>query len=642
MILDPKLFLFEKEALDSDDIAAIYAASMHLRSDILELIAEAHSGHIGGSYSTLDALLVTYLCANLSAENAQSPERDRVVISHGHVSALIYSLLSNMGYIDWEVLMREYRRVPGTYEGHPSIHACGIDWGSGSLGQGLSVGCGMAYSNMLKQGNSHTFVFMGDGENDKGQITEAMALAAKYKLGSLTAFIDYNGLQCTDCVDSVLPLNLKARYEAYGWNVFEVDGHDLSALYSAFRTAYHTKDKPCVIIGKTIMGKGIPFIENDKKYHGGFLNAQQLADARALFLPYRGIPFPKVEKKVPVSKSASAPVQHPNQRIVYSEPVACRTAFGAALADYASRLAECDRPIVIDCDVAPSTGMAAYAAQYPHRLIQCGIAEQNAVSIAGAMAACGDNVFFSTFASFALGEPYGQLRSNSMNRVPFKILTTHCGLDVGQDGKTHQCIDYIGLLANLYHFSLIIPADGNQADLAVRYLANLPEAGAVATGRSLLPIIRTEDDRIFYDKGYRFVYGSADWIRRGNNATIISYGTTLHSAVNAAYTLRSMDIHCGVMNISTPLALDVQKLTEAAKIGPIFVFEDHNVRSGLGVQIASFLMQNDLHCPLRCYGLSDYGGSAKASDLYHLYGLDETAMVSRVKDFFEQERNETL
>ena len=633
MQFDPGIFKFQKPALSPQDCAAFHDASMRLRSDILELIATAGSGHLGGSYSTIDALLMAYLGGSMSAENADDPARDRVVVSHGHISPAVYTILAAMGYIPREALFREYRRIPGRYEGHPSMAARGVDWGSGSLGQGLSVGCGMALAARAQGYDSHTFVFMGDGENDKGQITEAMALAAKYKLGTLTAFVDWNGLQCSGDVEEVLPLHLPERYAAYGWRVICIDGHDPMALYDAFRTAYASRDVPCVILGRTVMGKGLPFIENNEKYHGSFLNAEQLEKARTLLAPYRDLPFTAPEKPALHTKAAAWPKAAGG--ITYTAPVACRKAAGEALRDYAAQLPQAQRPVAVDCDVAPSTGLAAFMKENPARSAQCGIAEQNAVCVAGGMAASGVNAVFSTFASFALGEPYGQIRSCTMNHAPLKILTTHCGLDVGPDGKTHQCIDYIGLAANLYDLQLILPADGNQTDRAVRYLAASTKAGCVAVGRSELPIVKTADGMPLFGMDYTFIYGRADWVRAGADATIISYGTLLHTALEAAAQLEAKDIHCGVLNISCPLALDEDALRQAAN-GPMFVVEDHNVRTGLGAQIALFLAQNGITAPLRCYGLERYGGSAKAAELYQLYGLNAAAIAGHVLAFFQK------
>lgn len=631
MILDQSLYQFQKPSLSPGDVQALERASMRMRSDILELIAAAGSGHIGGSYSTLDALLLTYVCGRLSPANADAADRDRVVVSHGHISPAVYTVLADFGYLPKADLFRDYRRVPGLYEGHPSIAANGVDWGSGSLGQGLSVGCGMALAAKMRGDDAHTFVFLGDGEHDKGQLTEAMALAAKYRLGNLTAIVDYNNLQCTGAVDAVLPMDLPARYAAYGWNVLTVDGHDFAALYAALRTAYAAQDKPCAVIARTIMGKGLPFIENNCKYHGSFLNEDQLAQARAIFAPYTDDDLPVIEKRLPADNGRDLHTAAPTVPLVYDAPVACRTAAGNALVSIGEQVPPEQRPVVIDCDVAPSTGTAAYMAKYPDRAVQCGIAEHNAMSVAGAVSVSGLTALFSTFAVFSLGEPYGQLRSNNMNRAPVKILATHCGLDVGPDGKTHQCIDYIGLCANLFDFELIIPADANQTDRAMRYLISAKSAGALATGRSVAPIIAREDGAPFFGRDYNFRYGEADWIRRGTAATVVSYGTLLPTALEAVERLRCQGIDCGLLNVSCPLALDVQKLAEAAKRGPIITFEDHNVQTGVGVRIAALLLDEQLTARLVRIGLHRYGGSAKASDLYRRYELDADTLGQTVK-----------
>lgn len=643
MNFDPLLYRFGKERLDPQDEKAFYRASMKIRSDILELIAQAGSGHIGGSYSTADALLLAYVCGNIFPANTQDPERDRIIVSHGHISPAVYTILADMGFIGKEDLFREYRRIPGRYEGHPSITANGVEWGNGSLGEGLSVGCGMALACRMKKSSARVFVFMGDGENDKGQITEAMALAAKYRLDSVIAFIDNNGLQCTDCVDRVLPMDLRARYEAYGWNVIEVDGHDFGELYKAFRTAYLSENgKPCVVIGKTVMGKGLPFIENDRKYHGSFLDSEGLKMARVIFSEYTESDLPVINTEIPKGKledSASKEVLGDVELPVYESPTACREAMGESLLHIARAWNGKELPAVIDCDVAASTGMAGYMEQYPQCSIQCGIAESNAVSVAGGLAIDGITTFFSTFAVFALGEVYGPLRTDIMNHAPVKILATHCGLDVGPDGKTHQCVDYIGLAANLFGTEMIIPADGNQTVHAMRYLSQSKEAGILAVGRSKIPVLRKEDGSLFYGKDYQFRYGEADWIRKGRDMTIVSYGTLLNTAAEAAKRLEQEGISCSVLNVSCPLALDGEKLAAAAE-GPILVFEDHNVYTGLGVRVAAWLLEQGKSCRMEMLGLRQFGGSAGAEKLYATYGLDVEGLMEKAREIYREERKD--
>lgn len=643
MKFDPLLCRFEKSELDERDQTAFFRASMRMRKDILELIAQAGSGHIGGSYSTLDALLMAYVCSDISSDNLKEMTRDRIVVSHGHVSAALYVMLADMGFLEKDELFREYRRVPGKYEGHPSIRAEGIDWGSGSLGQGLSVGCGMALANRIRGLDSKVFVFMGDGENEKGQIAEAMTLGEKYRLNSLIAYIDVNRLQCMGSTDEVLPMDLKARYEAGGWRVLEADGHDFRELYQAFRTAYRTKEeRPCVIIGKTVMGKGIPFIENDKKYHGAFLDQEQLAEARKLFGEYSEEDLPEIEKsagKKSISRVAKR-IEVPT--IFYTEAVACREAAGVALAKLGKFLDEERAPVVVDCDVAGSTGTWEYEKANPSHFVQCGIAEANAMSVTGGLAVSGLNAFFAAFGMFALGEPYGQLRTNIMNHAPVKVIATHCGLDVGADGKTHQCIDYISLTANLYGTELIIPADGNQTVQAVRYLAKSEEPGVLAVGRSKIPVIRRENGDLYYGADYKFRYGEADWIRRGNDAVVISYGTLLGVALNAVERLRREGILCGLLNISCPLRMDEEKLRAAAQSGVVIVFEDHNVMTGAGMLISGWMMEQGICARFSKMGLEGFGGSASAKDLYTLYGLDEEALVKQIKKMVKEKGNEPI
>ncbi len=655
MNLDPLLYKFEKVSLDAGDKKALFRASMKIRSDILELLAAAGSGHIGGSYSTLDALLLAYVCGNIFPENANAPGRDRIIVSHGHISAALYTVLAAFGFLDREELFREYRRIPGRYEGHPSIRANGVEWGNGSLGQGLSVGCGMALADRLQGNGGHVFVFMGDGENGKGQITEAMALAGKYRLGSLTAFVDDNGLQCTGAVSQVMPMDLPARYAAYGWRVFVVDGHDFQALYEAFREAYKSEGRPCVIIGKTVMGKGLPFIENDRAYHGSLPGREQLARAREVFSDYTEADMPVIRKRGILAEPLKAQQDTPSLETpdfsgnpgdgrkpgLYHKPVAYRNAVGEALRLMGEAKPCGLRPVVVDCDVSASTGVSSYMEAYPERGIQCGIAEENAMSVAGGLSVSGETVFFSTFGVFAFGEPYGQLRTNHMNYAPVKILATHCGLDVGPDGKTHQCTDYIGLCAGLYGFKLIIPGDGNQTMHAMSYLADSSGAGALAVGRSVVPVITKEDKSLYFGPEYVFRYGEADWIRRGRDAVIISYGTLLHVALEAVGRLKEKGISCGLLNVSCPLSLDMKRIKEAAQTGLVVAFEDHNVETGAGTRIGASLIREGIFCRFIQMGIRRYGGSADAWQLYRQQGLDADTLVRVVTEGKRGENDES-
>ncbi len=237
-------------------------------ANIVHMLQDAGSGHLGGALSSLDLLLMLYLCANLCPGREQDAQRDRIVVSHGHVSSALYTVLGLLGYVDLQEVNEGFRRGGSLFEGHPNKDIPGVEWASGSLGQGLSVGCGFALAARIQKRANHVFVVMGDGEQQKGQIHEAVNFAAKYRLSNLTAIVDFNGLQSSGPIDDIMPQNIAELYRHGAFKVVEIDGHDYGAIYGALQTCRRETDRPTLILAHTVMGKGFPTIENDYRFHG--------------------------------------------------------------------------------------------------------------------------------------------------------------------------------------------------------------------------------------------------------------------------------------------------------------------------------------------------------------------------------------
>jgi transketolase len=584
----------------------------------------AGSGHPGGSLSSIDILLLLWSCMRAGPASTLNPQpstfnlsRDRIVLSHGHAAAGLYAALIQVGGISREEVLAGFRRAGSRFEGHPALSVPGVEWSSGNLGQGLSVGCGFALGARLRGEDGHVAVVMGDGEQQKGPVHEAARFASKYRLGSLMAVIDCNGLQAMGPTEEVMPLRMAEEYAALGWKVEEVDGHDFGALYDVLRGYYHRKDGPAVVLAHTVMGKGVSFMEDRSLYHGKPLGAEEYERG------IRELGAELEQNEAGTNQSAAAleptgaeqepagPVIDPGQPRSY--PVGsleCRSAFGKALLDLAVANAGRVPLAVLDCDLADSVRTAELAKAFPGSLIQCGIAEHNAATIAGALARMGVLTFFADFAVFGLNETFNQQRLNDINRSPLKLVVTHCGLDVGEDGKTHQCMDYIGATASWYHAKLLIPADANQADQMTRYAAQAPGFVVLAMGRSKLPVLLREEGTPFFGADYRFAYGAADWLRQGSQCAIVTCGTMVHRAVAARESLRAQGVSAGVLNIGTPLALDAARLEEAARTGLIVTYEDHNVRTGLGVLVGAFIARQAWGCRVICLGPQITGNRA--------------------------------
>lgn len=249
----------------------------------MQMVFRAASGHIGGSLSAMDILTELYFeQLNVDPARPQAPERDRFVMSKGHCTPALYSILALRGYYP-EKQLELFRSIDGHMSGHPDmVHVPGVDMSTGSLGQGLSAAVGMALAGKMDGAGYRVCALMGDGEIEEGQIWEAAMSAAKYKLDNLCGIVDVNGLQIDGRTADVMPSEpLDAKFAAFGWNVIMADGHDFDSLRAAFAAAKAEKGRPSVILAKTVKGKGVSFMENDAGWHGKAPNAEQYGQAMA-------------------------------------------------------------------------------------------------------------------------------------------------------------------------------------------------------------------------------------------------------------------------------------------------------------------------------------------------------------------------
>jgi transketolase len=626
---------------DFDQIASQANVS---RSAILHMTTLSASGHPGGSMSSIDILLTLYAMIRHDFASPFMEDRDRIVVSNGHVSPAVYAALANHGYFNIDDAIAEFRLAGSYFEGHIERNLPGIEWTSGNLGQGLSAACGFALANKIKDIDARTFVLMGDGEQQKGQISEARRFAIKHALKNITAIIDYNQLQIGGSIHSVMPQNIKENWESDGWYVLEINGHDLQSIHDALFIAQET-DQPVMLLANTVMGKGVSFMENKAKYHGSPLSADQLAAAvTELEMPYRLEEYRQLRKQKQEKgclSFAALPAYKPSYDLgnayVYDTDTDNRSAWGHAIADLAKINREHAQPIVVfDCDLQGSVKTNDFENVNPERFIQSGIMEHNTAVVSGALSTCGLSSWWADFGMFGIDEVYNMHRLNDINHANLRVVTTHVGIDVGEDGRTHQCIDYIGLIRNLYHFGLLCPADPNQTDRIIRRLANMPGNFAVTMGRSKLPIVRHTDGSPFYGGDYTFEYGKADLLRDGNHGCMLVTGTPIGRAVKVIDILRNEGIYIQLWYVSAPLMTDLQMLHKAVQTGIIFTVEDHNVHSGLGSIIANQLIDNQLSAKLIKFGVKDYPISGSSDDVYTWAELDTDSLVKKVKENIKQ------
>ncbi|MBN2018289.1 MAG: transketolase [Candidatus Cloacimonetes bacterium] len=605
------------------------------KGDILKMTTIAKSGHPGGSMSSLDLYLALYASAHITPENLTDENRDRIIISHGHTAPGIYSVLGRFGFFDINDVIACFRKAGSIFEGHIEPDVPGIEWATGNLGQGLSAGAGFALAGKQKGLSYNVYVCMGDGEQQKGQLGEARRFIKKYDLTNVTALVDYNQLQISGSVHDVMPQNIADNYISDGWDVIEINGHDFHQIFDALDRA-HKNPNPTVIIAHTVMGHGVSFMENDEGFHGKALTYEECVKAlQELDLENDLNKYIKVRENFFPSPHNEISVIYPHiynmGEMFYSKDkkVACRSAYGCALAD----IAELNTNVqfaVFDCDLAGSVKTSQFAKVFPARFYQGGIQEHNTAVVAGAMSKENIITFFSDFGVFGVDETYNQQRLNDINNTNLKLVTTHVGLNVGEDGKTHQCIDYISLMSNLFCFKIVIPADGNQADKIIRYIATQPGNFYVPIGRSGTAIITDEDGNEFYGKDYGFQYGIADHLRHGKYATLVATGVMVEKAVQVHEILRDQGIKLDVWNISSPTDINQDDLKEISKNKIVFTYEDHNVHTGLGAILSAKINQIGIQARVHPFGVNRYGISGSSEEVYSYLHLDPESISADI------------
>ncbi len=636
--------------LSDSDLATLENSAKVCRGDILTMTTVAKSGHQGGSMSSIDALLAIYAYANISPENMDDPNRDRIVVSIGHISPAVYSTLSAHGFINREEMLTGFRHIESSIEGHVTRSIPGVEWTTGNLGQGLSTACGFALSAKIHGSNAHTYCLLGDGESQKGQLLEAARFASKYKLSNITALIDYNALQSTGKVGEVMPTNIKALYTACGWHVEEIDGHNFKQILPTINSA--TKiDRPVLVILNTTMGKGVSFMENKHGYHGAPTNDELYAEACAELGvagdldKYRsqrwGYNYTKYTLENPaINMQVGFPKVYPAGTKTDN-----RSAFGNAIHSVISSQETAidvkqntdeqpQRLIAFDCDLLGSVKLGDVAKNYPNCFYQAGIMEHHVVSTVGAMSVSGIVPFFAGFGMFNLIESYNQNRMNDINGSNVKLAATHCGVDVGEDGKTHHCVDYLALVRNLPNFKLYAPADANQTDRIVRQAAREYGNVFIAMGRSPIPTITNEDGTVFFDENYRVEYGKVDTLRKGD-FPLLAYGQMTYRAIEAYNILKGDDatsgLSVGVHNVATPLHIDENEITRLAKSGVIFTYEDHLYQGGLFATVSTAVARLGLNCRVVPFGISYYAPCGASEDIYKTLGLDPETVAEKIQ-----------
>lgn len=632
---------FSAKTVTSEQAEILGDIARCCKQDVVIMTGIANSGHPAGSMSSMDIYNMLFAVMDMPSGICCEYARDRMVVSHGHTSPGVYASLAAWGFVNRDEAAANFRRTGSPFQGHVEREVPGVDWSTGNLGQGLSAGVGFALANRARgDANARVFVVMGDGEQPKGQNAEARRIAAKENLRNLTVLIDFNQIQISGRTDEVMRTDTPGLWKADGWRVLECCGHDYAELYETLKDAVEN-EAPTVVICHTTMGKGVSFMEDVPDYHGKAAGGELLAGAikelggdpaefdRMKALSSGPLPEGREICACPISLDPGEPILYTS-----ADKKDNRGAFGAALVDVASRNHGVPgrTPILaFDCDLAGSVKLDGFAKRYPDNFVQTGIQEHATAAVVGAASSAGVVAVWAAFGVFGIDEVYNQQRLNDINTASSKTVLTHVGLDVGEDGKTHQCIDYVALPRNTFGWRVVVPADPNQTDRATRWMLCEPGNICLAMGRSVLPVLLDEDGFPFFGENYSFRYGAIDILRRGTDATFLAMGHMAAAAVAASEALAAEGLRVGVLHASSPLGINPGELLPLLGDRPLVTCEDHHVDTGLGSVVAMMLARAGKALPMKNLGVSRYGESGPSKEVLARMGLSADGLIAALR-----------
>ena len=608
------------ETATTTDLEFTRQLGQQLRVDSIRCSTAAGSGHPTSSMSAADLIAVLaarYLQYDWS--KPKDPYNDHLIFSKGHASPLLYSLFKAAGAISDDELM-SFRKFGSRMQGHPTPAIPWVDVATGSLGQGLPIGVGVAIAGQyLDKLPYHVWVLCGDSELAEGSIWEALDKAAHYKLGSLTAIWDINRLGQRGPTEYEWNLDVyRRRVESFGCYPIVIDGHDFPSIDRAFGEALSNTDKPSVIIAKTIKGKGFSEIENKNGWHGKPLPPdmadraiKELGGIRNLKIktqkPERG-PGPKhppaSEPKIPTYGK--------------DDKVATRKAFGDAL----RALASIPQVVALDGEVSNSTHSDEFAESEPDRFFEVWIAEQQLVATAVGLSVRGYIPFASTFATF-FTRAFDFIRMAAVSEANLRLAGSHCGVEIGQDGPSQMGLEDIAMIRSVYGSTVLYPCDPNQAAKLTRIMADTPGVVFLRTTRGAYPTI--------YGPSEQFKVGGSKVVRQSpkDKVTLVGAGVTLHNCLAAAEQLAAKKIPARVVDLYSVKPLDARTLREAARVtkGRMIVVEDHYPEGGIGEAVLEALA-GDPPAHFVHLAVKSLPGSGKPEELMNAAGIGTRQIVA--------------
>ena len=609
-------------------IADLEKAATLMRGYDLVSLAAAGSGHAGGTLSIMDVTAALYLhVARLDPKNPDWEDRDRIIWSVGHKAPSLYLGLGMAGYFNVEDVVT-LRKLGSPFQGHPHwLKLPGVEASTGSLGQGLSIAVGIALGLRLKNSEARVYCFMGDGEQQEGQIWEAVMEAGHYGLSNLIGIIDKNRLQIDGWVKDVMNVDpLADKYRSFGWEVVEVDGHKMKEIVEGFERALQVKGKPVVIIAATTKGKGVDFMEDVAGWHGKAPNRDELRKGLTQLGLDGSLKVEELLKRAEeFQRAASAGLEQKMPKFKRSywwnetedmkadmEPT--RKGFGAALRQFG----EDDRVVCLGLDISGSITISDFYTKNPERKprwLSIGIAEQSSVCVAAGLAREGKIPVLGTYGTFASGRCLDQIRTTvCYGEFNVLIAGAHGGVSVGPDGATHQALEDLFQVCGLPNMHVSVPCDFQETFKATKALLfDIVGPKFIRFAREATPIVTSEQTP--------FVFGKANVIRyrgrksrfidafetvladryksEGEQLSIIACGPMVPEAMRAAFLLKEeFGVETRVVNMHTLKPLDAQAIIAAARDTKVVVTAEEHQIGGLADRVCRIITESTELRPL--------------------------------------------
>lgn len=602
-----------------------------LRRSVVAMPTYAGSGHPTSCLSAVDiATVLFWAVMQYDPHNFENPYADRFILSKGHASALLYAVWHELGVISSDAL-KTYRQFNSVLEGHPTFRFSHTEAATGSLGIGLSIGVGEALCIQRDKLPGTVYVLMGDAEIAEGSVWEAAEIAAYYNLTNVVAIVDCNRLgQSTEVMlNSKLELYAQ-RFKAFGFTPYTVDGHNAQALYDAFTTRTHAS--PVVILAHTLKGYGIDFAEDRQGWHGVPFKQDQLTQAYASLEKrfaaaaqyhdtYQWQPRPPATpaKLIPVTAPSATHALNPPYK--NTDTIATRNAFGDALVALGAQHHDI---MVLDADVQNSTMTQQFATQHPDRFVQCFIAEQNMVSMGVGMARRSKVPYIATFGAF-FSRAHDQIRMAAIGQSPLRLVGSHAGVSIGQDGPSQMGLEDIALMRCLPESCVLYPSDPISAykltELMYTYSKGI---SYLRTTRMATPILYTPDST-FTIGGLHVLRSYADAA-----ACIVAAGITLHEALKAHDILKQQNISVSIIDLYSIKPLDRDALIKAARASnnTLITVEDHYKEGGLGEAVSAAVADTDISVTI--LAVHQLPRSGKPEELLAWAGIDAQTIVQKV------------